>query len=73
MAVAHTTVLELLGKQVSFIKEYKVQLRDESFITLSDSYLGIVTDIVLSIKSEPQISIGDEFYRISDLIDLRIV
>jgi hypothetical protein len=73
MAVAHTTVLELLGKQVSFIKEYKVQLRDESFITLSDSYLGIVTDIVLSITSEPQISIGDDFYRISDLIDFRIV
>jgi hypothetical protein len=73
MAVAHTTVLSLLGKEVSFIKEYKVQLRDESFITLSDSYLGIVTDIVLSITSEPQISIGDDFYRISDLIDFRIV
>jgi len=73
MTAAHTTVLSLLGKQVSFVKEYKVQLRDETFITFSDSYLGVVTDIVLSINSEPQFCIGEDFYRISDLIDFKIL
>ncbi|MDN5623812.1 MAG: hypothetical protein L0G96_11805 [Acinetobacter sp.] len=73
MAVAYTTVLSLLGKQVSFVKEYKVQLKDGTFITFSDSYLGVVTDIVLSITSESQFSIGEDFYRISDLIDFKIL
>lgn len=72
MTAAHTTVLELLGKHVSFTKQYKIDLLDKSFIILSDSYSGTVTDIVLSLTSEPQISIGCDFYRISDLIDFKI-
>ena len=31
MAVAHTTVLEMLGKDVSFIHSRKVELTDTSF------------------------------------------
>ena len=62
MAVAHTTVLELLGKDVSFIRSRKVELTDTSFITFTENLTGIVTHVVLSLTSEPEISINYDFY-----------
>ena len=55
MAIAHTTVLEMLGKDVSFIYERKIQLTDSSFITVTENFAGTVTNVVLSFTSEPEI------------------
>lgn len=38
MADANTTVLEMLGKDVSFIHERKVELSDNSFITFTENF-----------------------------------
>jgi hypothetical protein len=74
MAVAHTTVLEMLGKDVSFIHQRKVELTDTSFITFTENLTGIVTNVVLSLTSEPEISINDgDFYSLSELIDFKII
>ena len=74
MAVPHTTVLEMLGKHVSFIHERKVELTDTSFITFTENFTGIVTNVVLSLTSEPEISINDgDFYTLSELIDFKII
>ena len=74
MAVAHTTVLEMLGKDVSFIRERKVELSDFSFITFTENFTGTVTNVVLSLTSEPQISINDsDFYSLSELLDFKII
>ena len=74
MAVAHTTVLEMLGKDVSFIHERKLKLTDTSFITFTDKLTGIVTNVVLGLTTEPEISINDgDFYCLSELIDFKII
>jgi hypothetical protein len=74
MAVAHTTVLQMLGKDVSFIHQRKVELTDTSFITFTENLTGIVTNVVLSLTSEPEISINDgDFYSLSELIDFKII
>ena len=74
MAVAHTTVLEMLGKDVSFIHERKVELTDSSFITFTENITGTVTNVVLSLTCEPEISINDgDFYLLSELLDFKMV
>ena len=74
MAVAHTTVLEMLGKDVSFIHERKVDLTDTSFITFTENFSGTVTNVVLSLTTEPEISINDcDFYSLSELLDFKII
>ena len=42
MAIAHTTVLEMLGKDVSFIYELKIELTDSSFITFTQNLLVLL-------------------------------
>ena len=74
MAVSHTTVLEMLGKHVSFIHERKIQLTDSSFITFTENFTGTVTNVVLSLTNEPEISINDgDFYSLSELLDFKMV
>ena len=74
MAVAHTTVLQMLGKDVSFTHQRKVELTDTSFITFTENLTGIVTNVVLSLTSEPEISINDgDFYSLSELTDFKII
>ena len=74
MAVAHTTVLEMLGKDVSFIYERKFELTDSSFITFRENFTGTVTNVLLSLTTEPQISINDvDFYLFSELLDFKII
>ena len=74
MAVAHTTVLEMLGKDVSFIYERKIQLTDSSFTIVTENFAGTVTNVVLSFTSEPEISINDgDFYSLSELLDFKIL
>lgn len=64
MAVAHTTVLELLGKQVSFVR-----LIDYRSTVYSLSYSGTVLDVIVSLSGDHQISIGSDFYSLSSLKD----
>lgn len=74
MTATHATVLELLGKEVSFIRERKVELTDTSFITFAENFTGTVTNVVLRLTSEPEISINDvDFYSLSELLDFKII
>lgn len=74
MTVEHTTVLQMLGKDVSFIFERKFELTDISFITYTEKLTGTVTDVILSLTSEPQISINNgDFYQFPDLVEFEII
>ena len=74
MAIAHTTVLEMLGKDVSFIYEFKIEVTDSSFITFTQNFTGTVTNVLLSLTSGPEISINDvDFYSLSELLDFKMV
>lgn len=74
MAVAHTTVLELLGKDVSFIHERKVELIDNSFTTIRQNFTGTVTGLVFYLNNEPGICVdGGDFYFFSELLDFKII
>ena len=74
MTVAHTTVLEMLGKDVSFIYERKVELTDSFSLTFTEHFIGTVTNVVLSLTTCPEISINDvDFYSLSDIKDLKVL
>ena len=69
MAAAHTTVLELLGKQVSFV--YTIDISSRAY---SLDFSGVITNIVISLNDEPEISIDDgDFYKLSELSDFKLV
>lgn len=74
MAVANTNALELLGKEVSFQYQRQFEITDTSFITCTRDFTGTITSVVLSVNSEPQISIDDsDFYNFSELINFQLV
>ena len=74
MTAANTKALELLGKDVSFIRERKIKLTGSSFITFTENFTGTVTNVVLSLTNEPEISINDgDFYSLSELLDFKMV
>ena len=59
----------LLGKQVSFVRNVKV--KDEF---LSEQVQGQVTDIVLSLDGNHQVSVeGGDFFLFSDLVEFQIL
>lgn len=65
MAAVDTTLINYLGKKVSFsiFNGYETFLNE-----------GIVTDVLISITSRHQIAIDhDELYLISDLIDFLVL
>jgi hypothetical protein len=67
MTASHTNVLELLGKQVSFTRKLESGLH-----VLFLNYSGTVTEIVISLTSEPQISIDHgEFFILSELLKFK--
>ncbi|EPQ3973999.1 hypothetical protein LHN18_003701 [Acinetobacter baumannii] len=73
MAVAHTTVLSLLGKEVSFQYDRKIEISNTSFITYSEILKGTVTHLVIGLNSEPEISINyGDFYTLSQLLNFQI-
>jgi hypothetical protein len=49
MAVVDTTILELLGKQVSFTRSFET---DNLYYSID--YSGTVTSVVISLSEEPQ-------------------
>ena len=74
MAVSNTTALEFLGKTVSFEYVYHMQLTEQSSIDFREKVSGVITNIVLSLNSDPQISVDDgDFYYLSDLLDFAII
>ena len=73
MAVANTTVLQYLGKHVSFEYVRYMQLTEQSSIDFRKKVSGVITAVVLSLNSEPEISVDDgDFYVLSDLVDFMI-
>jgi urease beta subunit len=64
MAVAHTTVLELLGKQVSF--NLSILFESNAYLL---TYTGTVVEVIISLSGDHQISIGSDFHYLSDLQD----
>lgn len=62
MAVPHTTVLSLLGKEVSF----SVLLDDQKlFFPEGIHVTGAVTEVIIALSGNHQILVGDEFYELS--------
>ena len=65
MTAAHTTVLNLLGKEVSFVfscLDYSLDLK------------GKVTDVLVNIDGRNQISLDDgDFYVFSELTEFKIL
>lgn len=58
-------IIDLLGKTVKFVHTEEERFFEEQ---------GQITEIVLSLSGEHQISINnDEFYILSDLLELEIV
>lgn len=68
MTFSNTNALSLLGKQVSFVISSQYQLTDKTLTNYLTTYSGVVTDVVVSLSGEPQISVDKgDFYHISEL------
>ena len=65
MAVAHTTVLSLLGKDVSFSVLLDEQIK--SFFPEGINIAGLVEEVIIALNGNHQILVGDEFYDISKI------
>jgi hypothetical protein len=65
MAVAHTTVLSLLGKDVSFSVLLDEQIK--SFFPEGINITGLVEEVIIALNGNHQILVGDEFYQISKI------
>ena len=65
MAVPHTTVLSLLGKEVSFSvlldEQIKIYFPDGIHVT------GAVEEVIISLNGRHQISVGDVLYLLSEI------
>ena len=62
-------IINLMGQQVSFVRNVKV--KDEF---LSEQVQGQVTDILLSLDGEHQVSVeGGDFFLFSDLLEFHVL
>ena len=69
MAVVDTTILELLGKQVSFTLPLEV----DSF-SYSKHYSGTVTAVVINLSEEPLFFVDFQgSFSFSQILDLKIM
>ena len=63
------SIVSLMGKQVSFVDNIKI---DDEFY--SKQIEGQITDIVLSLDGNHQISVeGGDFFVLSDLLEFQIL
>lgn len=69
MTVAHTTVLSLLGKEVSFSVLLDDQLK--SFFPDGIHVTGYVQEVIISLNGNHQILVCEKYYELSK-IDLKI-
>ena len=65
MAVAHTTVLSLLGKEVSF--SVLLDEQKKSFFPDGINISGTVEEVIIALNGSHQILVGDEFYPLSEI------
>lgn len=65
MTVAHTTVLSLLGKDVSFSVLLDEQIK--SFFPEGINIAGLVEEVIIALNGNHQILVGDEYYQISKI------
>jgi hypothetical protein len=65
MAVAHTTVLSLLGKDVSFSVLLDEQIK--SFFPEGINITGLVEEVIIALNGNHQILVGDEYYQMSKI------
>ena len=63
MAVAHTTVLSLLGKEVSF--SLLLDDQGKSFFPDGIHIIGCVEEVLITLSGNHQILVGDVFYELS--------
>ncbi|WP_368562716.1 hypothetical protein [Acinetobacter baumannii] len=63
MAVPHTTVLSLLGKEVSFSVLLDDQIK--SFFPQGIQINGCVQEVIIALNGNHQILVDDEFYELS--------
>ena len=71
MTAANTNALNLLGKEVSFTYKKDNFITDRSFVTYTENFSGVVTNVVLSLNSSPEISVNDvDFYSLDEIFDL---
>lgn len=69
MAVVHTTILELLGKQVSFTRSFEIDT-----FAYSIDYSGTVTAVVISLSGEPEFFVDDQgSFCFSQILDFKII
>ena len=69
MAVVHTTVLELLGKQVSFTRSFEI----DSF-AYSIDYSGTVTAVVINLSGEPEFLLMNKvLFCFSQILDFKFI
>lgn len=69
MTAAHTTVLSLLGKEVSFSVFLDDQIK--SFFPDGIHITGDVQEVIIALNGNHQILVGDNFYELSK-IDLTV-
>lgn len=65
MTVAHTTVLSLLGKEVSFSVLLDEQIK--SFFPDGIHVTGDVQEVIIALNGNHQILVCDEFYELSKI------
>lgn len=65
MTAAHTTVLSLLGKEVSFSVLLDDQIK--SFFPDGIHITGDVQEVIIALNGNHQILVGDEFYELSKI------
>ena len=74
MTAANTTVLALLGKQVSFEYSKDIELTEQTSVTFLKKSSGRVTAVVISLNSEPEFSIDEgDFYCMSQVSNFEVV
>lgn len=63
------SVINLMGEQVSFVKNIKIEDKFDS-----QHIQGVVTDIVLSLHGNHEISVnGGDFFSLSDLLEFQVL
>lgn len=67
MAVAHTTVLELLGNNISFTVRHSVPEEYRSIFPEFEVLTGQVKGVLISLDGNHEILIDEEFYSFSDI------
>lgn len=70
MAVAHTTVLALLGKNISFTVSMKVPKRFKNEFPDLCNMSGVVQSVIVDLEGRHEILVDDVFYVLSEIQNL---